>query len=34
MEGTIDMEWKGCESIIHDSDNELWVTARGWMYSD
>ena len=29
------MEWKGCESIIHDHD--LWVTMVGWedvLYSD
>ena len=33
----IDMERKGCESIIHDNDRELWITMVGWMdvpYSD
>ena len=39
MGGLIDMERKGCESIIHDHDHhhELWVTMVGWMdvpYSD
>ena len=29
MEGLIDMELKGCESIIHDHD--LWVTMVGWV---
>ena len=29
MEGLIDMERKGCESIIHDCD--LWVTMVGWV---
>ena len=31
------MEWKGCESIIHDHDCDLWVTMVGWVdvpYSD
>ena len=35
--GLIDMKWKGCESIIHDHDHELWVTMVGWVdvpYSD
>ena len=35
--GLIDMEQKGCESIIHDHDCDLWVTMVGWMdvpYSD
>ena len=35
--GLIDMEWKGCESIIHDHDCDLWVTMVGWVdvpYSD
>ena len=30
-------EWKGCESIIHDHDCDLWVTMVGWVdvpYSD
>ena len=27
MGGLIDMEWKGCESIIRD----LWVTMVGWV---
>ena len=33
----IDMERKGCESIIHDQDCDLWVTMVGWVdepYSD
>ena len=33
----IDMERKGCESIIHDHDCDLWVTMVGWWdvpYSD
>ena len=35
--GLIDMKWKGCESIIHDHDYDLWVTMVGWVdvpYSD
>ena len=31
MGGLIDMEWKGCESIIHDHDCDLWVTMVGWV---
>ena len=31
MGGLIDMEWKGCESIIHDHDSNLWVTTMGWV---
>ena len=27
----IDMEWKGCESIIHDHECDLWVTMVGWV---
>ena len=37
MGGLIVMEWKGCESIIHDQDRDLWVTMVGWVdvqYSD
>ena len=33
----IDTERKGCESIIHDHDCDLWVTMVGWVnvpYSD
>ena len=33
----IDMDRKGCESIIHDHDCDLWVTMVGWVdvpYSD
>ena len=33
----IDMERKGCESIIHDHDRDLWVIMVGWvdvLYSD
>ena len=33
----IDMERKGCESIIHGQDCDLWVTMVGWVdvpYSD
>ena len=30
--GLIAMEWKGCESIIHDHDRDLWVSVDGWMY--
>ena len=26
----IDMGGKGCESIIHDHDSDLWVTMVGW----
>ena len=26
MGGLIDIEQKGCESIIHDHDRDLWVT--------
>ena len=29
--GGIDMERKGCESIIHDHDRDLWVTMVGWV---
>ena len=29
MGGLIDMEWGGCESIIHDHDHDLWVTMVG-----
>ena len=25
------MEWKGCESIIHDHDSDLWVTMVWWV---
>ena len=31
MGGVIDMDWKGCESIIHDHDCDLWVTMVGWV---
>ena len=31
MRGLIDMERKGCESIIHDHDCDLWVTMVGWV---
>ena len=31
MEVLIDMERKGCESIIHDHDCDLWVTMVGWV---
>ena len=37
VEALIDMERKGCESIIHDHDCDLWVTMVGWVdlpYSD
>ena len=37
MGALIDMERKGCESIIHDHDCDLWVTMVGWVdvpYSD
>ena len=37
MRRLIDMERKGCESIIHDHDCDLWVTMVGWVdapYSD
>ena len=37
VEVLIDMERKGCESIVHDHDWDLWVTMVGWMdvpYSD
>ena len=37
MEALFDMERKGCESIIHDHDCDLWVTMVGWVdvpYSD
>ena len=27
----IDTERKGCESIIHDHDCDLWVTMVGWV---
>ena len=33
----MDMEHKGCVSIIHDYDRNLWVTMVGWVdvpYSD
>ena len=26
------MERKGCESIIHNNDRDLWVTMVGWIY--
>ena len=35
--GLIYMERKGCDSIIHDHDHDLWVTMVGWVdvpYSD
>ena len=35
--GLIDMERKGCESLIHDHDCDIWVTMVGWVnvpYSD
>ena len=31
MGGLIDMERKGCESIIHDHDCDLWVAMVGWV---
>ena len=31
MGGLIDIERKGCESIIHDHDCDLWVTMVGWV---
>ena len=31
MEGLIDMEWKGCESFIHDHDSDLLVNIVGWV---
>ena len=37
MGGLIDMEWKGCELIIHDHDCDLCLTLVGWVdvpYSD
>ena len=37
MRRLIDMDRKGCESIIHDHDCDLWVTMVGWVdapYSD
>ena len=46
MEGLIDMEWKGCELIIHGPDHDLWVTMvdvpdsgdrgdfRNWLVAD
>ena len=37
MGALIDMERKGCESIIHDHDSDLWVTMVGWvdvLYND
>ena len=37
VEVLIDMERKGCESIIHDHDCDLRVTMVGWVdvpYSD
>ena len=27
----IAMEWKGCESIIHNHDRDLWVSMVGWV---
>ena len=30
MEGPIDMEQKGCESIIQYHDRDLWVNIVGW----
>ena len=35
--GLLDIDRKGCESIIHDHDCDLWVTMLGWVvvpYSD
>ena len=29
--GLIDIEWNGCESIIHDHDCDLRVTMVGWV---
>ena len=37
MRTLIEKERKGCESIIHDRDCDLWVTMVGWVdvpYSD
>ena len=37
VEVLIDMERKGCESIVHDHDCDLGVTMVGWVdvpYSD
>ena len=37
VEALIDMERKGCESIIHDHDCDLYVSMAGWVdvpYSD
>ena len=37
MGGLIEMEQKGCQSIIHDHDCDVWVTLVGWVdvpYSD
>ena len=31
FEGLIDMERRGCESIIHDHDCDLWVAMVGWV---
>ena len=31
MGGMIDMEWKWCESIIHDHNHYLWVSTVGWV---
>ena len=31
MGGPIDIEWKGCELIIHDHERDLSVTMVGWM---
>ena len=31
MVGLIDMEQKGCESIIRDHDRDIWVTIVGWV---
>ena len=32
MRRMIGMERKGCESIIHEHDRDLWVTMLGWVY--
>ena len=29
--GLVAMEWKGCESIVHDHDRDLWVSMVGWV---
>ena len=31
MEGSIHMEWKGCELIIHGDDCDLLVNMEGWV---